>query len=130
MKTPAQQLPSNPLHPSLHDALSDAIRFWEPRRILYNAALAAVVLAWVAMIGWSRVHHYLTFESVLAILVLAVLANICYCAAYAVDVPVQLSAYGDAWRRRRWLLWLGGSLFGMALAWYWIADEILPAFVH
>lgn len=129
MKTPAQRLPSNPLHPSLHDALSDAIRFWEPRRILYNAALAAVVLACVAIAGWSPVHH-LTFESLLAILVLAVLANVCYCAAYSVDIPIQLSAYGQAWRRRRWLMWLGGSLFGAALAWYWVADEILPAFVR
>ncbi len=130
MKTPMQQWPSKPLHPSLHDALGDAIRFWEPRRLLYNVALAAVVLAWVAITGWSRVHHHPTFESMLAILVLAVLANLCYCAAYVIDLPVQLSVYGAAWRRRRWWLWLGGSLFAMALAWYWIGDEIFPTLVH
>lgn len=29
----------------LRDALSDAIRYWESRRIVYNVALAAVVVA-------------------------------------------------------------------------------------
>lgn len=127
MKTPAQQLPSGPLHPSIHEALSDAIRFWEPRRIIYNAGLAAVVLVSVTITGWTRIHGSLSFENLLAILVLAVLANACYCTAYCLDIPAQLSTYRGVWLRVRPLLWLFGSLFGMALAWYWMADEILPA---
>lgn len=126
MRTPAQRLPSGPLHPSMHDALSDAIRFWETRRIIYNAALAAVVLVSVTIAGWTRIHGSMTFGNLLAIMVLAVLANACYCVAYGLDVPAQLSAYRGAWLRVRPFLWLFGTLFGMALAWYWMADEILP----
>ncbi|TAN01321.1 MAG: hypothetical protein EPN40_02745 [Rhodanobacteraceae bacterium] len=130
MKTSLHQAHHIPGHPSLQAVLTDAIHFWEPRRIVYNAALAAVVLACVATIGWTRIRGNVGFEDALAVLVLAVLANVCYCAAYLLDVPAQFSAYRDTWRRRRWLLWLGGTLFGMALTWYWVADEIFPASVR
>ncbi|HEX6614052.1 MAG TPA: hypothetical protein VF022_09340, partial [Rhodanobacteraceae bacterium] len=75
---------------------------------------------------WARIENRLSFELLLALAVLAVLANVCYCAAYLVDLPMQLSSHVGAWRRWRWLLWVFGILFGMALAWYWTGDEILP----
>jgi hypothetical protein len=55
-----------------------------------------------------------------------VLANVCYCAAYLVDLPLQYSSFRAAWRRRRFALWLAGMLFAALLASYWIADEIYP----
>ncbi|HET6906022.1 MAG TPA: hypothetical protein VFH52_03635 [Rhodanobacteraceae bacterium] len=111
---------------SLREALTDAIRYWELRRIVYNLALAAVVIA-LAVAFWTRIRERLSFELLLGLVVLAVLANLCYCAAYLADVPMQLSSYRAGWRRWRWLLWIFGVLFGMALAWYWTGDEILPA---
>src|SRR6202035_4485741 len=33
--------------PPLREVLTDAIRYWEPRRIGYNVFLAAIVLGWV-----------------------------------------------------------------------------------
>ena len=111
---------------SLRDALSNAIHYWELRRVVYNLALAAVVIA-LAIASWTRIATRLSFELLLGLLVLAVLANVCYCAAYVVDLPMQLSSHGGTWKRWRWLLWLFGVLFGMALAGYWAGDEILPA---
>jgi len=58
----------------------------------------------------------------LAILVFA--ANVLYCAAYLVDIPLQLTY--SAWRRYRWTLLLAGVLFALLLENYWIADEIYP----
>lgn len=113
---------------SIRDALSDAIRYWEPRRIVYNLALAAVVLV-LAVTFWTQIRDRISFELLLALVVLAVVANVCYCAAYVVDLPMQLSAHDRPWRRWRWLLWLFGVLFGAALAWYWTADEIIPALI-
>jgi len=110
------------------DALSDAIHYWELRRIVYNIALAAVVIA-LAVASWTRIQSRLGFELLLGLLVLAVLANICYCAAYVVDLPMQLSSHVGTWKRWRWLLWIFGVLFGMALSWYWAGDEILPALI-
>ena len=113
---------------SMREVLSDAIRFWEPRRIVYNLALAAVVLVFAAA-SWMRIRDRISFELLLALLVLAVLANVCYCAAYLVDVPLQFSEHRTFWRHWRWLLWLFGVLFAVALAWYWTGDEILPALI-
>ena len=112
--------------PPLREVLTDAIRYWEPRRIGYNLVLALIVLGWVAF-TWPHFRGALAWSSILALFVLAVLANVCYCAAYLVDVPVQYSAFRDSWRRRRWLLWLIGVLFAGILAFYWLADEIYPS---
>ena len=118
--------PATGLPPHFGAILSDAISYWERRRIAYNIALAVVVLGWTVS-AWARLRSQLDVEHLLALFVLAVLANVCYCAAYLADLPMQLSAFRAGWRRRRWLLWLVGTLFGMALTWFWIADEILPA---
>lgn len=119
---------SNPSHPSLHEILSDAIGYWELRRIVYNLTLAAVVIV-PATAFWGQIRNQPSFELLLGLSVLAVLANVCYCAAYLVDIPMQFSAHGLAWRRWRWLLWLLGVAFGAALAWFWMGDEILPTLI-
>jgi len=67
------------------------------------------------------------WPSVLAVFVLAVLANICYCAAYIVDLTVQYSEFRDPWRKQRWVLWAVGVAFAGVLTYYWIADEIFPS---
>ncbi len=117
---------ADPSRLSIREVLSDAIRYWEPRRIAYNVALALVVAGW-AVVVWPRLRDGWSFEQLLALFVLAVLANACYCAAYIADIPMQYSSFREGWRRRRWALWLVGTLFAMALAYFWTADEIVPA---
>lgn len=96
------------------DALSDAIRYWEPRRILYNTILLLVVAAtYWANLPASRANVNADLLQVL--FVLAVLANIAYCAAYVVDVVAQISAFRGIWLRVRWTL-LVGVLFAGVLA--------------
>lgn len=56
--------------------------------------------------------------------VLALLANVCYCAEYVVDIPTQLSAFSATWKPSRSILWLPGNFFPFLLANYSIADEI------
>ncbi len=112
-------------HNPFRDILSDAIGYWEPRRIAYNLLLTAIVVAWVAW-SWPHFRPAITFESLVAVTVLAVLANVCYCAAYVADLAMQYSHFGRLWVRWRWGLWVGGTLFAVALANYWIADEIFP----
>lgn len=109
----------------LRDVLTDAIRYWEPRRIAYNLLLVAVVMAWL-FFTWPHFRTAVALGSLLFLSVFAVLANICYCAAYLADITMQYSLFQAAWRRRRWGLWLVGTLFAILLANYWIADEIYP----
>jgi len=118
MKAVARDLPLRPL-------LDDAIRFWEPRRVAYNAVLAAIVIGW-GVFTWPHFRPALALEPMLQLFVLAVIANVLYCAAYAADLPLQYSSYRDGWRRWRWVLWLLGTLFAAALTYYWIGDEIYP----
>lgn len=126
---PPSQSPSllQPLLAPFRALLADAIRFWEFRRIFYNLALSVVAVAWLVM-TWPHFRPALTFHSLILFFILALLANACYCAAYLVDIPLQHSALAAVWRRRRWALWLLGTLFAILLANYWIADEIYPDF--
>ncbi len=101
----------------------EAVRFWEPRRVIYNLILTAVVVAWVVA-TWPHFRAILTLQSLLLLSILGLIANICYCAAYVVDIPMQASALSNAWRRGRWGLWAVGTLCAIIAANYWIADEI------
>ena len=105
--------------------LSDAARYWEPRRIPYNLVLTAVVTIWVAA-SWPHFRPAFNLHAFALLIFLAVLANVCYSAAYFVDVPMRWLLQNGLWDRRRWLLWLAGTLFAVLLANYWIADEIYP----
>ena len=105
--------------------VTNAIRFWELRRLLYNLVLSAVVVAWVA-VTWPHFRPMIEIHSLLLLAILALVANACYCAAYLVDIPLQCSAVNVLWRRRRWILWLAGTLLAILLANYWIVDEIYP----
>jgi len=105
--------------------LDDAIRYWEPRRLGYNLVLTAVLIGWLAM-TWLHFLAAFTLKSLLALFILAVLANAGYCAAYLVDVPMQSSSFREVWRRRRWLLWLTGTLFSTALENLWIPNVLYP----
>ena len=117
---------TNPEPAGFRDFLSDAIEFWEPRRIVYNIVLALIVLGWVSF-TWPHFRTALTRHSLLALFVLAAAANVCYCAAYLVDIPLQYSNFRNSWRRKRWGLWCVGILLAGAITYYWIADEIYPS---
>lgn len=119
-------LPSEP-H-GFGPVLADAGKYWERRRAIYNAILAGVVVVWV-MATWPHFQPAFAWPNLLPVLGLAAIANLCYCAAYLVDIPMQLSAFAAGWRNRRWTFWALGMLFAFVLTNYWIADEIYP-YIH
>ncbi|MFI5143363.1 MAG: hypothetical protein ACHQQS_15205 [Thermoanaerobaculales bacterium] len=110
---------------TVREIMRDAVRFWEPRRVAYNLVLLVVVLVWL-IVTWPHFRAALTFESLLALVVLALGANACYCVAYTAEIVMQRSLFRAGWRRRRFILWLVGTLLAAGCAWYWIADEIYP----
>jgi hypothetical protein len=97
----------------MKELITESLRYWEPRRVLYNTVLALVV------VGNALCHHGpfsdLTWQSVTGLLVAAAIANVLYCSAYVVDLFVQLSDYAPAWKRRRWLLLAAGTLLAAAI---------------
>jgi len=103
---------------TIRDRVTYAIRYWEPRRIVYNGLLAIIVLL-CCWSKWPAPKHLINFELVLVIFVLAVLANVAYCAAYVPDVFAQASSYRDLWQRYRVLLFALGTLFaGVLTRWF------------
>ena len=105
--------------------LRDAARFWEPRRLLYNLLLLAVLLAWVTK-TWPHFRPAMTLDSLAIVTVLALLANLCYCAAYLAEMLIQNATSTSSWNRQRWAVWVVGTLLAILFANYWIADEIYP----
>jgi hypothetical protein len=113
--------PSSPLR----NTLSGAFRFWEPRRILYNFVLTGIALIWIVW-TWPHFQEALTLQHLLILFVLATSANICYCAAYLAEIPMQQAIPQSALRRWRWALWIAGMALAVLITNYWIADEIYP----
>ena len=102
---------------------ADALRYWEPRRLAYNVVLAGVVAAHVAA-GWPASRLLFERDHVLMLFLLAVLANVAYCAAYAVDLFIQFSELRAAWPRRRWLLLVIGTAFAAVLTHFFVLGPL------
>jgi len=94
---------------------ADALRYWEPRRLIYNLVLASVVVAQVVL-AWPASRAKISFDLVLGLFILAVLANVAYCAVYAVDLFVQFSGLQAAWRRGRLAVLIVGTAFAATIA--------------
>jgi hypothetical protein len=104
--------------PSFGELARNAQRDWEPRRVLYNAALLMVVLFHI-WARWPESKANLSTDMLIFLFILAVLANIAYCAAYAVDLFVQFSGARNSWPRWRWCVLAVGIGFGAALTHFW-----------
>lgn len=99
----------------VREAITDAIGYWEKRRIAYNLILLTIVLA-VFAAEWPESRSVLSADLLQGLFLLAVAANVFYCAAYIVDVVVQYSGYRDTWRRYRWILLAVGVTFAGIIA--------------
>ena len=94
--------------------LTNAVSYWEIRRIIYNAVLLAIVLGYFVT-NLPASLQLITPDMIFILFILAVLANIAYCAAYLVDVIAQMSGFRDLWLRLRWILFLIGLAFASIL---------------
>ena len=103
--------------------VADALKYWEPRRLIYNAVLAVVVLghAWA---GWPDSRGILSLDIFLGLFFLAVLANVCYCAVYVVDLFVQFSGLREAWAKGRVAVLTIGTAFAAVIA-HFLSSSVL-----
>lgn len=109
--------------PTFYEMATSAIGFWEPMRVVYNLLLAAIVIGFIVAF-WPKSIEFVDWRQVPRLIVLAVLANVCYCAAYLVDLFVQQSGFRAIWLRVRWVLFVIGTLFAAALTSLIMADLI------
>lgn len=113
----------------LREISTDALRYWEKGRVVYNLALLVVTaVTAVTTVGVSVIETRHVTYCVIALVVLAVVANLLYCVVYPIDVFIQLSEFREAWRRWRWVLLVIGTLFACMLAAMIIASKLLPLY--
>jgi hypothetical protein len=89
--------------PSVREYATEAIRYWELRRVIDNLVLVAVVVAYFAA-GYPASKQTLTTDSILVSFLSAVVADMANCAAYLVDIFAQISGFRELWRSARWIL--------------------------
>jgi hypothetical protein len=110
---------------ALREWVTDAIRYWEPRRIIYNLVLTGVVLA-CFVVGLPLSKGMIGLNFTLVLFLMAVLANVAYCAAYVVDLFAQISGFRELWKKYRWLLFLVGLIFASIITRFWSLAVFSP----
>jgi len=98
----------------LRELITDALRYWELRRLFYNALLAAIVLGHFLK-AWPVSDRLITVDSALGLFILAVIANVAYSVVYVADVFIQFSGFRDSRTRWRWVLVVVGFAFAAVL---------------
>jgi len=93
---------------------ANALRYWEPRRLIYNGVLALVVLAHFTL-RWTVWKPQLSSAVLIGMFIMAVLANVAYCAVYVVDIFVQFSGLDAPWRVGRIVVLTIGTAFAAAI---------------
>jgi len=95
--------------------IANGLRYWELRRLIFNVVLGLVVAGhFVSALPQS--WRNLTLNTVLGLFFLAVLANVCYCTVYIVDVFVQFSGLQRAWAIGRIAALIVGTAFAAVIA--------------
>jgi hypothetical protein len=107
--------------------VADALRYWEPRRLVFNAVLGCVVLGHF-LLRLPESRNALTFDFGLIVFLLAVIANICYCAVYVADLFVQFSGLHAAWQRGRVLLLVVGTAFAATITHFVVQGLFAPVY--
>jgi hypothetical protein len=93
--------------------LNDGLRYWEPRRVVYNLLLTVVVISQLTSLqAWPQMA---TLKAMLGLIVCCAAANLCYCSAYLVDFPLQHSDFRESWLHHRGILFFAGCILGCAL---------------
>ena len=113
---------------SLRECVTNAIGYWEPRRLIYNLALALIVLVYFA-INYPASKTTLSVDLGLGIFLLAVVANVAYCVAYAVDIFAQMSGFRLLWLKHRWMMLVIGILFAGTIT-RWLAIGMFSSARH
>jgi hypothetical protein len=109
----------------VRELVTDALRYWEFRRLFFNALLALIVLGHVA-VSWPAAKLSVTFDGLLGLFLLAVLANVAYSAVYVADVFIQFSGFRASRARWRWVL-LGVGFAFVAILTHFFLISILSA---
>lgn len=98
---------------AVSDIASNALRYWELRRFLYNLVMALVVAAFFLEFRWIP-----SIMGFIAIFGAAIGANVLYSIVYPIEIFVQPSDFRALWLKFRWVLFALGTILAACLAYY------------
>ena len=108
------------MNPELKDITTDAIKYWEKYRIVYNLILLfPTYLGYQIASGFPNPDPVATTSSpnlIVDLVILCIGANFCYTFAYVPDFFIQLSDFKESWRKKRIILFVFGTIFASYLA--------------
>ena len=104
--------------------MRDAVKFWERKRLIYNAVLACIVLAGF-ILAWPKSADWFSRPALRTLVEAALLANVAYCAAYAVELLFHITGYRKNWQRESWQRWRVALLMVGGLIASWVAIIIV-----
>ena len=110
----------------LMELVTDALRYWELRRLFYNALLALIVSAHF-IASWPASRAEMTSDGVLGLFLLAVLANVAFSVVYVPDVFIQFSGFRNSRARWRLVLLVVGFAFAGVLT-HFMSAGAFPSF--
>jgi hypothetical protein len=97
----------------MKDIITESIRYWEARRLVFNAVWAMVAS------GITIFHHEslsaLTGQSVAGLLLMAMVANSLYCFVYLAEIFIQMSDNQQVWKQRRRVVLIAGTILAVAI---------------
>jgi hypothetical protein len=108
--------------------IADALRFWEQRQIAYNLLLSIVFVGWV-VVSWPSLKGAFSLVHFAQLIVLALIANVLYCASYLGELFFKDLAVSK-WHHWRWGIWIAGTLFAILVESYWVNDEMIAPLIH
>ncbi|MBN1153691.1 hypothetical protein JXB12_02080 [candidate division KSB1 bacterium] len=108
----------------MKEIFSNAIRYWEKKRIFYNLGLLVIVIIYFIK-HLPKSLDTITFDWMLIFFVLAVLANVCYSFAYIVDIYLQFSEFSESWKKRRWILFVIGLSLAAVITRFFAMDMFI-----
>jgi hypothetical protein len=89
-----------------------------------------LVVALEFIMRWPAAKSALKADTILVCFFLAVLANVAYCAVYAVDLFVQFSGLRSNWGRMRWVVLLVGTAFAATITHFFAPGLFESALGH
>ena len=98
----------------MRSAFTDAVQYWEKKRIIYNIGLLLIVGGYF-IYNTPQSVDVISFNFILILFVLAILANVFYSSAYIVDVFLQFTDFAAVWRKRRWILFTIGFVLAAVI---------------
>lgn len=106
--------------------LIEAVKYWEPRRLLFNAVLLLILLYHVNAQNEWGVFGAREFN--VACLVFALAANVLYCLAYPPDMALRYSLLSTRTKKLGTMgIFVLGLIVGSIITDY-VADELVRSF--